>query len=152
MNPGRGSEMTEPKQITFGGGSEGIQIEHIKSRDALRISGWFDHCVGHGDTEISIKEFCDKLGIDLKRVGEVRRIKEGSMKYPKVKVEIRKILHARCPCGFGWADRIMTTKDFWYWHCDKCDSYFRTDKCLPVEVANCKHQLMPDAKLANSWR
>ena len=45
----------------------GIQIEYTKSRDVLYISGWYDSCVGIQGEEISFKEFCDKLGIDLKR-------------------------------------------------------------------------------------
>lgn len=45
--------------------SSGIQIEYIKSRDVLYISGYYDHFVGIEGTEISFKEFCDRLGIDL---------------------------------------------------------------------------------------
>lgn len=45
--------------------SSGIGIEYIKSRDVLYISGYYDHFVGIEGTEISFKEFCDRLGIDL---------------------------------------------------------------------------------------
>ncbi len=47
--------------------SSGIQIEYTKSRDALYISGYYDDCVGIQGTEISVKDFCARLGIDLKK-------------------------------------------------------------------------------------
>jgi len=47
--------------------TSGIQIEYIKSRDALYISGFYDNCVGIEGTKISFTEFCNRLGIDLKR-------------------------------------------------------------------------------------
>lgn len=59
------------KQLIFpetkGYQSSGIQVEYIKSRDVLNISGFYDNFVGIEGTEISVKDFCDKLGIDLKR-------------------------------------------------------------------------------------
>ena len=45
----------------------GIAITYIKSRDVLVISGWFDHIAGIESTEMSVKDFCEELGIDLKR-------------------------------------------------------------------------------------
>jgi len=50
--------------------SSGIQIEYIKSRDVLRISGYYDHIVGIEGTEISFREFCDRLGINPLKKGQ----------------------------------------------------------------------------------
>jgi len=50
--------------------TSGIQIEYIKSRDVLYISGFYDNCVGIEGTEIKFKDFCDRLGIDIKRKRE----------------------------------------------------------------------------------
>ena len=67
-------EYMKPKGLILPEGAEssGIQIEYVKSRDVLYISGWYDDCirgeiVGIEGTEISFSEFCDRLGIDLKR-------------------------------------------------------------------------------------
>jgi len=49
--------------------SSGIQIQYIKTRDMLRISGWYDSIVGIEETEISFKDFCERLGIPLRREG-----------------------------------------------------------------------------------
>jgi len=60
----------KPKEITLpevAYQSAGIQIAYIKSRDVLYVSGFYDHFVGIEGTEISIKDFCDRLGIDLNR-------------------------------------------------------------------------------------
>ena len=43
--------------------SSGIEVEYIKSRDVLRISGWYDSIAGIESTEISVKDFCERLGI-----------------------------------------------------------------------------------------
>ena len=43
--------------------SSGIEVEYIKSRDVLRISGFYDLIVGIESTEISFKDFCERLGI-----------------------------------------------------------------------------------------
>ena len=45
----------------------GITIEYIKSRDMLLIHGHYDSYCGIAATKISFKDFCDRLGIDLKR-------------------------------------------------------------------------------------
>lgn len=45
--------------------SEGMTIEYVKSRDVLIISAFYDHIVGIEKTEISIKDFADRLDIDL---------------------------------------------------------------------------------------
>jgi len=55
--------MAVPKSIKFGDSSDGILIEYVKSRNVLRISGWYDDIVGIAAWEIPLKEFCDKLGI-----------------------------------------------------------------------------------------
>lgn len=57
----------EPKRIDFGNESEGITIEYIKSRNVLVIRGHFDHFVGIKSTEISVDDFCEKLGIKIKK-------------------------------------------------------------------------------------
>ena len=60
----------KPKQITLPEvdyRSSGIQIEYIKSRDVLYISGYYDYCAGIEGTEISFKDFCNRLGIDLRK-------------------------------------------------------------------------------------
>lgn len=60
--------MAKPKEIIFPeilNLSSGIQIEYIKSRDVLYISGYYDHFVGIEGTEISFKDFCERLGINL---------------------------------------------------------------------------------------
>lgn len=44
-------------------GGSGIQIQYIKSRKVLFITGWFDHCVGIGGVEIPIDKFCELLGL-----------------------------------------------------------------------------------------
>lgn len=45
----------------------GIRIQYIKSRDVLYIDGFYDDFVGIEGTEISVKDFAERLGIDLKR-------------------------------------------------------------------------------------
>jgi len=64
-----------PKEIIFpemeGRQSSGIQVEYTKSRDVLYISGYYDDCVGIQGTELSVKDFCDRLGIDLKRKRDI---------------------------------------------------------------------------------
>lgn len=67
--------MAQPKTISLPDpqiphGSSGIEVEYIKSRDTLRIWGYFDHFVGIEGTEIPFKTFCDRLGIDLKKQRE----------------------------------------------------------------------------------
>ena len=56
------------KQLIFpevqGYQSSGIQIEYIKGRDMLRISGFYDAIVGIEGTEITVKDFCERLGIN----------------------------------------------------------------------------------------
>ena len=63
--------MGKSKELIFpevkGHQSDGIQIKYIKNRDILYISGFFDNCVGIEGTEINFKDFCDRLGIDLKK-------------------------------------------------------------------------------------
>jgi hypothetical protein len=48
--------------------SSGIEIEYIKSRDTLRISGFYDSIAGIESTEITVKDFCRRLGINLAKV------------------------------------------------------------------------------------
>ena len=62
---GKSKELILPE--VEGSQSSGIQIEYIKSRDVLYISGYYDGCVGIQGTEISFQDFCTRLGISLKR-------------------------------------------------------------------------------------
>jgi hypothetical protein len=57
------------KNITFPSdcNSEGIEIEYIKSRDVLRVHGFYNHFVGIEGSEITVKDFADQLGIDLRK-------------------------------------------------------------------------------------
>jgi hypothetical protein len=41
----------------------GIAVEWTKTRGVLHISGWYDTYVGIQGTEISLREFFDRLGI-----------------------------------------------------------------------------------------
>ncbi len=63
--------MSKSKEIILpevkGYQSSGIQIEYIKNRDVLYISGYYDNCVGIQGTEINVKEFCNRLGINLRK-------------------------------------------------------------------------------------
>ena len=56
--------MGKPKRIELGNESSGICIEYVKSRKTLYIFGWYDHIVGIERTEITLQEFCEKLGIE----------------------------------------------------------------------------------------
>ena len=47
--------------------SSGITIEYGKGKDTLIIGGFFDAIAGIESTEITVSEFCKRLGIDLKR-------------------------------------------------------------------------------------
>ena len=62
--------MTQSKQIMLtdndGFNHSGIDITYIKSRNALSIGGWYDSCVGIPNREMSVPEFCEKLGITAK--------------------------------------------------------------------------------------
>jgi len=56
----------QPKILLIGTEYEGIFVEYIKSRKILRFSHhWDSAIVGSKDTEISLKKFCVKLGINL---------------------------------------------------------------------------------------
>lgn len=44
----------------------GIDVAHIKSANTLRISGWYDGCVGISGGEITLADFFFKLGITEK--------------------------------------------------------------------------------------
>ena len=59
----------KPKTIYFpeDAKNDGIDIAYIKSKNQLRIGGWFDGCVGIGGGNISLKEFFEKLGITEKQ-------------------------------------------------------------------------------------
>ncbi len=62
--------MGKPKELILpeceGYQNSGIQIEYTKSRDTLYISGFYGY-LGIEGTEISFTDFCDKLGIDLRK-------------------------------------------------------------------------------------
>ena len=64
--------MTKPRELIFpeikGKQSAGIQIEYIKRRDTLNISGFYDSFICITGTDISFKDFCNRLGIDLSKV------------------------------------------------------------------------------------
>jgi len=45
----------------------GIDITYIKSRNELRIGGWFDSMVGISGGSIPLKDFFFKLGITEKQ-------------------------------------------------------------------------------------
>ena len=65
---GKPKELVLPPEDDYGPRGSGIAISYIKSHDVLYISGFYDGgCGGIQGTEISVKEFCEKLGIDLKR-------------------------------------------------------------------------------------
>lgn len=64
-NQPKSIELPERKPNDFR--TSGIQIEYIKSRDVLYISGYYDECVGIQETEITFKDFCDRLGINLNK-------------------------------------------------------------------------------------
>lgn len=44
----------------------GIDVMYIQRRKTLRISGWYDSFVGIESTEITLKDFFEKLNITLK--------------------------------------------------------------------------------------
>ena len=44
----------------------GVDITYVKSRNVLYIGGWYDSYVGIPSTEMSVPEFCEKLGITAK--------------------------------------------------------------------------------------
>jgi len=66
------SEIMQPKILLIGDEYNGIYIEFIKSRKMLRFSHhWDSGYVGSEDIEIPLKEFCSKLGINLKKEGKM---------------------------------------------------------------------------------
>jgi len=60
-------------KIDFGTPSSGIQIDFIKSRQVLYISGYYDHYVGIEGKEFTLKEFCTRLGITSKMVAKAEQ-------------------------------------------------------------------------------
>ncbi len=65
-----------PKKIVIpeNATSEGVTIEYIKRRDVIIISGWYDHIVGIESTEISMRDFADRLGIDLAKKRRIENV------------------------------------------------------------------------------
>jgi len=61
--------MGKPKSILIGDKNEtGILIEHIKSRNEIRIGAWYDSGCAVITTEcLSLNEFCERLDIDRKK-------------------------------------------------------------------------------------
>ena len=47
-------------------GHSGIDVTWVKSKGELRISGWYDGCVGIEGETLTLKEFFEKLGITEK--------------------------------------------------------------------------------------
>lgn len=45
---------------------EGIRVMYIQRRKTLRINGFYDMCVGIESTEITLKDFFQRLNITLK--------------------------------------------------------------------------------------
>ena len=60
--------MGKPKEILLGDEESGIGIEYIKSSKKLNIWGWYDDTVGIEGDSISLKDFCEKLGITEKDI------------------------------------------------------------------------------------
>lgn len=62
--------MGKPKSILIGEKNyEGILIEHIKSRNEIRISEWHDSgYAGIGTEYFPVDEFCERLGIDTHKI------------------------------------------------------------------------------------
>jgi len=45
---------------------EGIRVQYVKRRKTLRINGFYDSFVGIETTEITLKDFFERLNITLK--------------------------------------------------------------------------------------
>ena len=68
-------KMGKPKEIMFGDGNAGISIEYVKSKKLFHVFGWYG-CTGLGnDSTISLKDFCNKLGITEKDIKEEKKCK-----------------------------------------------------------------------------
>ena len=70
--------MGKSKSITFGNESSGIGVEFVKSRRVIRVHGWFDHYCGIEEHEITLVDFCRKLGIGKRELLRVVRELEGA--------------------------------------------------------------------------
>jgi len=70
--------MGEPKSIIFGDASSGIGVEFVKSRRVIRVHGWYDELVGIEAHEITLVDFCRKLGIGKRELLQVVRELEGA--------------------------------------------------------------------------
>ena len=57
--------MPKSKEIFFSEGNSecGINVTYRKGAKMLDISGWYDHCVGIEGAQISLVDFCTRLGI-----------------------------------------------------------------------------------------
>lgn len=57
--------MAKPKVAYFppNADRDGIDVCFTKSRNSIRIGGWYNSFVGVESTELPLKEFFDKLGI-----------------------------------------------------------------------------------------
>ena len=68
MRPAPGEKtMAEPKSILIESDwkSNGIKITYVKSKNLIRVFGWHG-CTGLMDTfEITLEDFCERLGIKL---------------------------------------------------------------------------------------
>ena len=53
------------------GRSSGIDVTYIKRRNVIRISGWYDTCVGIEGQEFDLQEFLDKLGVRKSAIQKV---------------------------------------------------------------------------------
>ena len=60
-------------KIDIGTPSSGIQIDFTKSRQVLYISGYYDHYAGIQGQELTLKEFCARLGITSKMVAKAEQ-------------------------------------------------------------------------------
>ena len=52
--------------LVYYGNASGIEIDYIKKRKSLVISGWYDHFVGIEPSELTLAQFFARLGITEK--------------------------------------------------------------------------------------
>ena len=65
--------MGKPKEILFGDEDAGISIEYVKSKKVFHVFGWygcngFDNTIPLKNNTISLKNFCEELGITEKDI------------------------------------------------------------------------------------
>ena len=66
--------MGKPKSILIGDKNDsGILIEHIKSRSVIRIESWYDSGYARSAEYFSVEEFCERLGITIKKGNQKKK-------------------------------------------------------------------------------